>query len=174
MMAETPNAHQAGRFKFDQGPPQDAVHPAPPDIQRPFSHIPAAQCADIVTEMQAVELLHESLAASVPTVHDTLQQKLYEHFHGTNSTIGAILNLGLPTHHLVGGSRDLSNAAQQPPAVKTDKERAAIVAGSQAWLATADDQAGAEFAKIEQASEEAFKEAQAFFRRTWQECTHSS
>ena len=85
-----------------------------------------------------------------------------------------MLNLGLPTHHLVGGSRDLSNAAQKPPAVQTDKERAAIVAGSQAWIAIVDDQARATFAEIEQASEEAFKEAQAFFRRTWQECTHSS
>ena len=58
-------------------------------------------------------------------------------------------------------SRDLSNAELQPPAVQTDRERAAIVAGSQAWLAVADEQARAEFAEIEQASAEALEEARA-------------
>ena len=159
---EAPNAHQIGHLKYYDGPPQDTVHPAPPDIQRPSSHTPAAQCADIVIDMRAVELLHETFAAHLSIVQDTTQAKLHDHYHGTDSTISATFHLGLPPHPLVGGSRDMNNAAQQPPAVQTAKESAAIAAGSQAWKPNADNQARAEFAEIEQASEDAYDEAQAF------------
>ena len=57
IMAQAPNAYQLGHLKYYDGPPQQTVHPAPPDVQRPSSHTPAAQCADVVTEMRAVELL---------------------------------------------------------------------------------------------------------------------
>ena len=129
MMAQAPNAHQLGHLEYDDGLPQHTVHPVPPDIQRPSSHTPAAQCADVVTEMQAVELLHDNSAAHLPTLQDTAQAKLHHPYNGTDSTIGATFNLGLPPHPLVVGSRDMTDAEQQPPAMQTDRQRAAIVAG---------------------------------------------
>ena len=62
----------------------------------------------------------------------------------------------------MGKFRDCGNAAQQPEAAQTDRERAAFVAGSQAWLDNADEQARANFAEIAQASADALEEARAF------------
>ena len=77
--------------------------------------------------------------------------------------MGATLQLGLPPTRLVGKPRDYGNAANQPEAGPTDQERAAFVAGSQAWLeGNPDEQARANFAEIEKASAEALKEAHAF------------
>ena len=135
------------------------MHPPPRDIEL---HVPAVQNVDIVAEMQAVTLLHNNVAAHVPTVQDDLQRGLHKHFHGTKTTIGALLQLGLPSPNLVGAFRDFRNAEQQPAAVQTNRERAAFVAGSQAWLDNADEQARANFAEIAQASADALEEARAF------------
>ena len=89
MMAEAPNAHQLGHLKYYDGPPQDTVHPAPPDIQRPSSHTPAAQCADIVTEMQAVELLHKTLLHTCQPLKTLCKQ------HYMIVTMAQILRLAL-------------------------------------------------------------------------------
>ena len=112
--------------------------------------------------MHAVTLLHNNFAAHVPTLQDDLQRGMHKHFHGNQTTIGALLQLGLPSPSLVGKFRDCGNAPQQPEAVQTDGERAAFVAGSQAWLDTADEQARANSAEIAQASADALEEARAF------------
>ena len=111
--------------------------------------------------MHAVALLHNNFAAHVPTVQDDLQRRLYRHFHGTETTIGAMLQLGLPSPSLVGNICECGNAAQQPEAGPTDRERAAFVAGSQAWLDNADEQARANCEEIAQASANELEEARA-------------
>ena len=62
-----------------------------------------------------------------------------------------------------GKPRDLGNAANHPEASPTNQERAAFVAGSQAWLDTnPDKQARAKFAAVEQVSAEALRLTHAF------------
>ena len=73
--------------------------------------------------------------------------------------MGATLQLGLTPAGLVGKPRNLGNAANHPEASPTDHERAAFVAGSQAWLDTnSDEQARAKFAPVEQASAETLRQ----------------
>ena len=73
-----------------------------------------------------------------------------------------MLQLSLHSPSMAGKFRDCGHAAQQPEVVQTDRERAAFVAGSQAWLDNADEQAHANFAEIAQASADALEEACAF------------
>ena len=88
MMAQAPNAYQLEHLEHYDGTPQRAVHPAPLNIQRPSSHTPAAQRADVVAEMRAVDLLHDNFAANRPTVQDTMQAKLHQRY-----TMAQILRL---------------------------------------------------------------------------------
>ena len=114
--------------------------------------------------MRAVDLLHDSFSANRPTVQDTMWTRLHQRYNGTDSTIGAVLNIGLIPSPLVVGPRDMIVAATQPPAVPTDTERAATVAGSQAWYDVADAQARATYAAIERASEDAFRKLKNYSR----------
>ena len=162
----------AWNLKPYEGPPQKAVSQVPSHIQPPSSNTPAAQCVEVVDEMRAVDFLRDNFSAHRPTVRDTMQARLHQHYNGTDYTIGANLNIGLISRPLVVRHRDMTVVETQPLAVPTDMERAATAAGSQAWYDVADAQARANFAAIERASEDAFREAQACFA-TFDDCAHA-
>ena len=87
--------------------------------------------------------------------------------------MGAALRLGLTPAGMVGNPRDLQNAANHPDPSPSDREREAIVAGSQAWLDTnPDEQARAKFAALEQASSEARKENYKFSKLAYKHRMH--
>ena len=90
------------------GPPQVAVHPAPPNIQRPSSSAPAAQCVDALGEVRAAVNLHNHFLARKPIVRDTAQVQVHNHFHGIESTVRAALNVGLFQSTLIVGHQDMA------------------------------------------------------------------
>ena len=134
-----------------QGPPQQVVHPPPTKEQTQEQRL---RNVEIIVEMQAAKMVHDNFAVHKQTLQDALHEGLSQHFHGTDSTMGAALQLGLTPAGLVGKPRDLGNVANHPEASPSDQKRAAFVAGSPAWL-NSDEQARAEFAALGQASAEA-------------------
>ena len=114
---------------FGTGPPQQVVHPTPAE-ERMQARRP--RHVKIEDELHAAQVPHDNFAVHKATLQDSMHQRLLAHFHDTTSAMGAALNLGLTPAGMVGKPRDFENAANHPDPSPSDREREAIVAGSQA------------------------------------------